>query len=69
MEIPEEFWRLYSVYVGMTIFSSVVWSLRTAPHILDDMLDRLYVTLEDHKNFELLQPIWFQHEMIYMNNS
>ncbi|KEK25103.1 aminoglycoside phosphotransferase family protein [Bacillus gaemokensis] len=66
---PEEFWRLYSVYVGMTIFSSVVWSLRAAPHMLDDMLERLYIVLEDHKNFELLQPAWFQPEIFCVNNS
>ena len=48
-EIPEEFWRLYAVYVGMTVFSSVVWCLRAAPHMLDDMLERLTIVLEDHK--------------------
>ncbi|PES70882.1 aminoglycoside phosphotransferase [Bacillus cereus] len=60
--IPEEFWNLYAVYVGMTVFSSVVWSLRAAPHMLDDTLERLTIVLEDHKNFELSKPIWFQPE-------
>ncbi|HHQ8913994.1 TPA: aminoglycoside phosphotransferase family protein [Bacillus cereus] len=64
--IPKEFWKLYAVYVGMTVFSSVVWSLRAAPHMLDDTLERLTIVLEDHKNFELLKPIWFQPEKIDM---
>ncbi len=63
-KISEEFWRLYAVYVGMTVFSSVVWCLRAAPHMLDDMLERLTIVLEDHKNFELSKPIWFDSEMI-----
>ncbi|SCC23974.1 aminoglycoside phosphotransferase family protein [Bacillus wiedmannii] len=65
-KIPEKFWNLYAVYVGMTVFSSVVWSLRAAPHMLDDTLERLTIVLEDHKNFELLKPIWFQPEKIDM---
>ncbi|WP_264448945.1 aminoglycoside phosphotransferase family protein [Bacillus cereus] len=64
--IPEEFWKLYAVYVGMTVFSSVVWCLRAAPHMLDDMLERLTIVLEDHKDFELSKPIWFQPEKIDM---
>ncbi|AFQ25900.1 phosphotransferase [Bacillus thuringiensis] len=64
--IPEEFWKLYAVYVGMTVFSSVVWTLRAAPHMLEDTLERLHIVLEDHKNFELLKPIWFQPDKMDM---
>jgi len=64
--IPEEFWNLYAVYVGMTVFSSVVWTLLAAPHMLDDMLERLTIVLEDHNNFELSKPIWFQPDKIDM---
>ncbi|HDR3886639.1 TPA: phosphotransferase [Bacillus cereus] len=62
--IPEEFWKLYAVYVGMTVFSSVVWCLRAAPHMLDDTLERLTIVLEDHKDFELSKPIWFDGEIM-----
>ncbi|MED2204107.1 phosphotransferase [Bacillus thuringiensis] len=64
--IPEEFWKLYAVYVGMTVFSSVVWTLRAAPHMLDDTLERLTIVLEDHKNFELSKPSWFQPDKMDM---
>ncbi|MBJ7992911.1 aminoglycoside phosphotransferase family protein [Bacillus mycoides] len=63
-KIPDEFWRVYAVYVGMTVFSSVVWCLRAAPHMLEDTLERLHIVLEDHKKFELSKPIWFDSEMI-----
>ncbi|AQY38748.1 phosphotransferase [Bacillus thuringiensis] len=64
--IPEEFWKLYAVYVGMTVFSSVVWTLRAAPHMLEDTLERLHIVSEDHKNFELSKPIWFQPDKMGM---
>jgi aminoglycoside phosphotransferase (APT) family kinase protein len=63
--IPDDFWILYSIYVGMTIFSSVVWSIRKSPEQLDRMFERLYIILEDHQYFELLIPTWFKPEMIF----
>ena len=35
--------------------------------MLDDMLERLTIVLEDHNNFELSKPIWFQPDKIDMN--
>jgi len=61
--VPKDFWQLYSVYVGMVIFSSVVWGLRFSPEQLDEMIERLYVILEDHKNFEILKPAWYEPNM------
>jgi aminoglycoside phosphotransferase (APT) family kinase protein len=58
--VPEDFWTLYSIYSGMVIFSSVVWSLRFAPEQIDEMITRLYVVLEDHKNFEIKKPTWYE---------
>ncbi len=34
--------------------------------MLDDMLERLTIVLEDHNNFELSKPIWFQPDKIDM---
>jgi aminoglycoside phosphotransferase (APT) family kinase protein len=64
--IPEDFWRLYSIYVAMVIFSSVVWSIKASPEQLDEMIERIYVVLEDHKNFELLKPTWYQSNMSFI---
>ncbi|SDK04509.1 aminoglycoside phosphotransferase family protein [Sediminibacillus albus] len=62
--VPDDFWKFYSIYVAMAIFSSVIWSLRFAPGQLDEMINRLNVVMEDHKVFELLKPRWYQPEML-----
>ena len=49
----------------MTVFSSVVGHYERM-HMLDDMLERLTIVLEDHNNFELSKPIWFQSDKIDM---
>ncbi|MEC0013452.1 aminoglycoside phosphotransferase, partial [Bacillus cereus] len=36
------------------------------PLMLDDMLERLNIDLEDHNNIELSKPIWFQPDKIDM---
>lgn len=59
-EIPNHFWQLYSVYLGMEFFSAVVWTNKVAPEKLAEMLERLEHILEDHKGFELTKPIWFK---------
>ncbi|ERI06262.1 hypothetical protein HMPREF0083_05362 [Aneurinibacillus aneurinilyticus ATCC 12856] len=51
---------LYSIYSGMVIFSSVVWFLRFAPEQLEEIINPLYVVLEEHKNFETLKPAWYE---------
>ncbi|KOP71133.1 aminoglycoside phosphotransferase family protein [Cytobacillus solani] len=59
-EIPEDFWTLYSIYLGMSIFSAIVWTIKVVPENLNEMIERIYQILEDHKNFELTKPIWFK---------
>lgn len=56
--------KLAELLSRMTIkyfLSSVVWSLRVTPDKIDEMLERLYLVLEDHNYFERAEPIWFQH--------
>ncbi|MGM7681148.1 aminoglycoside phosphotransferase family protein [Cytobacillus sp. Hm23] len=62
--IRENFWRIYAIYAGMVIFSSVVWSINYMPQQLDEMIERLYNILEDHKNFEILKPSWYKTNLI-----
>lgn len=59
-EVPEDFWMLYSIYVAMGVFSSVVWSFKFAPEQLDEMVVRVHNILEEHNNFEILKPVWFR---------
>lgn len=55
----EEFWRLYSLYMAMCVFSTVIWTLRVMPAEMDAMLDKVYTFLEDHDYFNRLQPKWY----------
>lgn len=59
-EVPSHFWTLYSVYVGMMLFSSVVWTQRVAPHELGQMLDRVHRVIDDHRGFESMVPNWYR---------
>ncbi|WEG14451.1 aminoglycoside phosphotransferase family protein [Pullulanibacillus sp. KACC 23026] len=57
---PEEyFWRLYSLYLAMCVFSTVIWTIKTIPDSIDDMLEKVYLFLEDHDNFRELKPKWY----------
>lgn len=59
-EQPDElFWRLYSLYLAMCVFSSVVWTLKVVPETMDEMLDKIYTFLEDHDNFNQIKPSWY----------
>ena len=59
-EPDEKFWRLYSLYLAMCVFSSVVWAQRADPDGLDGMLEKVYLYLEDHDCFEMVKPKWYQ---------
>ncbi|MBK3493864.1 aminoglycoside phosphotransferase family protein [Viridibacillus sp. YIM B01967] len=64
-DILEDFWMLYSIYAAMVVFSSVIWSLRFAPGELDEMIERLHNMLEDHKDFEILKPVWYEPHALF----
>ncbi len=57
--VPKNFWQLYSLYVAMSIFPTVVWFQTAQPNRIDYMKNRTNVILEDHKYFELLKPKWY----------
>ncbi|MBS3680720.1 phosphotransferase [Ornithinibacillus massiliensis] len=59
-EPDEAFWRLYSLYLAMCVFSTVVWTLKTIPNDMNEMLDKVYMYLEDHDYFSRLIPKWYQ---------
>jgi aminoglycoside phosphotransferase (APT) family kinase protein len=53
------FWRLYSLYLAMCVFSTVIWTLKTIPDNISEMLDKVYMFLEDHDYFSKLKPKWY----------
>ncbi|ACT04634.1 aminoglycoside phosphotransferase family protein [Paenibacillus sp. JDR-2] len=58
-ELEDSFWALYSLYIALTILSSIVWILRVRPEELGDMLARVKKVWEDHDGFERLVPKWY----------
>ncbi|WP_442600708.1 aminoglycoside phosphotransferase family protein [Paenibacillus sp. KN14-4R] len=58
-EPNEWFWKLYSLYLAMCVFSSIVWIRKVKPEETDIMISKLNRVLEDHNNFELIKPKWY----------
>jgi aminoglycoside phosphotransferase (APT) family kinase protein len=57
---PDElFWRLYSLYLAMNVFASVVWILKVKPEEIDIMMQKLNRVLDDHDHFDLIKPKWY----------
>ncbi|MCM3025512.1 aminoglycoside phosphotransferase family protein [Bacillus safensis] len=57
--IPDDFWLLYSVYVAMSIFSSIMWVIKFDPGQMDEMIERLENVLKDHHYFNEIEPEWY----------
>lgn len=60
-EPDDEFWRLYSLYLAMSVFSSVVWTLKTIPDSMDEMLAKIDRVIEDHDYFTRIKPKWYDY--------
>ncbi|MGE7624709.1 aminoglycoside phosphotransferase family protein [Viridibacillus sp. NPDC096237] len=58
-EPDDHFWRLYSLYLAMCVFSSVVWTIKAVPEEIDSMLTKIYIFLEDHNYFSDIKPKWY----------
>lgn len=61
-EPDEDFWTLYSLYLAMTIISSIVWILQVRPVELPIMMSKLERVLEDHNYFNNMIPRWYLEE-------
>lgn len=61
-EPDKKFWQLYSLYLAMTLISSVVWVLKVIPEELDSMLVKIRKVMDDHDNFELTVPKWYSQQ-------
>ena len=64
-EPDEEFWNLYAMYLGMTAFSSVVWTLRYYPDTREEMVGKIYRFLEQHDYFADPVPKWYRQAPAY----
>ncbi|MDP4097104.1 aminoglycoside phosphotransferase family protein [Paenibacillus sp. P96] len=64
-EPGEYFWQLYSLYLAMTLISSIVWILKVKPEELELMLAKIYRVMEDHENFSRITPAWYSQSEAY----
>ena len=62
-EPTEQFWQLYSLYVAMSIISSMVWITSVKPEETEQMLQLCQRVLEDHRYFESMIPSWYMAEI------
>ncbi|HEY3250627.1 MAG TPA: aminoglycoside phosphotransferase family protein, partial [Ignavibacteria bacterium] len=61
VEPDVNFWKLYSLYVAMCVFASVVWIRRTRPEETGQMIEKIYKVLDDHDYFEQIIPKWYEN--------
>ncbi|MFE3573523.1 aminoglycoside phosphotransferase family protein [Lysinibacillus sp. NPDC059133] len=59
-EPSDEFWTLYSLYLAMCVFSTVVWTLKTIPEDMDNMRNKISIFLDDHQDFNNVKPCWYK---------
>jgi aminoglycoside phosphotransferase (APT) family kinase protein len=59
LEPDELFWSLYSLYLAMTLVSSVLWVLKVCPDELNSMMKKINKVMDDHDNFESVIPQWY----------
>ena len=57
-DIPEDFWRKYSLYMAMSLYSTIVWHMKYFPNLMDEMKKYLDMVLEDHEHFNRSKPKW-----------
>ena len=49
---------IISVYIAMSIFSTLVWTLKFHPHTMSFIENRMYSILKNYEYFDCIQPEW-----------
>lgn len=57
-DIPEYFWKRYSLYMAMSLYSTIVWHMKYFPNLMDEMKKYLDMVLDDHEHFNRSKPKW-----------
>ena len=57
----EDFWKLYSLYMAMCVFSTIVWTSNTFPEDMNNMLKRIDTFIDDHDSFNKMKPKWYKN--------
>ena len=56
--IPDYFWRRYSLYMAMSIFSTIAWYLKYFPKLISEIKKNLDMVITDHNYFKRYKPKW-----------
>jgi aminoglycoside phosphotransferase (APT) family kinase protein len=56
---PEDFWQLYSLYLAMSAFSSVIWTKHVCPDEMPLAIEIIERFVDDHRGFETIVPRWY----------
>lgn len=64
-EPTEHFWKLYSLYVAMSLISSMVWITAVKPEEAEHMFKLCIRVMEDHHHFESIIPSWYTASQDY----
>jgi aminoglycoside phosphotransferase (APT) family kinase protein len=59
-EPDELFWKLYALYLAMSLFSSIVWVWKVVPEEKESLLGKIALILEDQDNFDSFKPTWYR---------
>ncbi|WP_323679441.1 aminoglycoside phosphotransferase family protein [Exiguobacterium indicum] len=59
-EVPSDFWRMYSLYMAMVVFSALVWAKRFDADGLEAMQRRVQRIIQDHAGFQRDIPLWYE---------
>ena len=56
--VGEDICLILSVYIAMSIFSTIVWTLKFHPHTMPFIENRMRAILADYEYFERIRPLW-----------
>ena len=61
-QVPEEFWRLFALYVATSAITSIVWAKYRAPEALDWVMARNRDVVKMFDRMQNPVPLWYRRK-------
>jgi serine/threonine-protein kinase len=61
-QVPEEFWRLFALYVATSAITSIVWAKYRAPEALDWVMTRNRDVVQMFDRMQNPVPLWYRRK-------
>ena len=58
--VPEEFWRLFALYLATSAITSIVWAKHWAPDRLEEIMELNKTVLRTFDNMKNVIPLWYR---------